>query len=164
MEGAVARLPQLVEICKRHGAMLVVDDSHGVGVLGKGGRGTVEHFGLMGQVDVITGTLGKALGGAAGGYVAGSQRLIDLLIQRSRPSLFSNALPATVAYSANKAIEIVERALERHVRYRADQVEKWAAKVAAGVLRYTTKPRGDGSLDGDVTCSRSPRVVLGCGF
>jgi glycine C-acetyltransferase len=120
MEGAVAKLPQLVEICKRHEAMLVVDDSHGVGVLGKGGRGTVEHFGLMGQVDVITGTLGKGLGGAAGGYVAGSQKLIDLLIQRSRPSLFSNALPATVSYSANKAIEIVEREPQRVAKLHAN--------------------------------------------
>lgn len=115
MEGAVAKLPQLADVCKRYDAMLVVDDSHGVGVLGKGGRGTVEHYNLFGdeRIDIITGTLGKALGGAAGGYVAGKQHVIDLLTQRSRPSLFSNALPATVAYSANKAIEIVEREPQR---------------------------------------------------
>ena len=79
---------------------MVVDDSHGVGVLGETGRGTVEHYGLLGQVDVITGTLGKALGGAAGGYVAASEEVCDLLAQRSRPQLFSNALPPTVACSA----------------------------------------------------------------
>jgi glycine C-acetyltransferase len=109
MEGDVARLPELHDLCLRYDAMLVVDDSHGVGVLGHGGRGTPEHFGLLGKIDVLTGTLGKALGGAAGGYVAASQKAIELLEQRARPSLFSNALPATVACSARRAIEVVER-------------------------------------------------------
>ncbi len=113
MEGAVAKLPQILDLCRRYDAMLIVDDSHGHGVLGERGRGTPDFFNLVGQIDVITGTLGKALGGAAGGFVAGKQHLIDLLIQRSRPSLFSNALPATVAHSANKAIEIVEREPQR---------------------------------------------------
>ena len=108
MEGDVAKLPELVDLCKKYDAMLVVDDSHGIGVLGKTGRGTPEHFGVLGQVDVITGTLGKALGGAAGGYIATSARAIEMLEQRARPSLFSNALPATVACSARKAIEVVQ--------------------------------------------------------
>jgi glycine C-acetyltransferase len=75
----------------------VVDDSHSTGVLGKTGRGTAEHFGMLGQIDIITSTLGKALGGAAGGFVAGSAALCDYLTQRGRPQLFSNALPTTVA-------------------------------------------------------------------
>lgn len=108
MEGDVAKLPELVDLCSQHNAMLVVDDSHGVGVLGKSGKGTHEHFDLVGKIDVLTGTLGKALGGAAGGYVAASAKAIEVLEQRARPSLFSNALPATVAYSAHKAIEVVE--------------------------------------------------------
>jgi glycine C-acetyltransferase len=108
MEGSLAKLPQIVELAERYGAVTIVDDSHGTGVMGKTGRGTIEHFGLEGKVDILTGTLGKALGGAAGGFVAGSRALVDTLIQRSRTQLFSNALPATVAASALKAIELLE--------------------------------------------------------
>ncbi len=107
MEGDLAKLPEIVELAREFDAVVVVDDSHGVGVLGETGRGTVEHFGLLGEVDVITGTLGKALGGAAGGYVASSEEVCDLLAQRSRPQLFSNALPPTVACSALKAVELM---------------------------------------------------------
>jgi len=128
MEGDVARLPELIDLCKRHDAMLVLDDSHGIGVLGKGGRGTTEYFDCFGQVDIITGTLGKSLGGAAGGFVAASQNAIKVLEQRSRPSLFSNALPATVACSARKAIEIVENEPGRVAR-----LHKNVAKIRAGL-------------------------------
>ncbi len=107
MEGDLAKLPEIVELGREFDAVVIVDDSHGVGVLGETGRGTVEHFGLLGEVDVITGTLGKALGGAAGGYVASSAEVCDLLAQRSRPQLFSNALPPTVACSALRAIEVM---------------------------------------------------------
>jgi len=108
MEGDLAKLPEMAALAKKYGAITVVDDSHGTGVMGKTGRGTIEHYGLTGEIDVITGTLGKALGGAAGGFVAGSNALIDTLIQRSRPQLFSNALPATVACSALEAIEYLD--------------------------------------------------------
>ena len=84
------------------------DDSHGTGVLGRSGRGTAEHYGMLGQVDIITSTLGKALGGAAGGFTAGPSPLADYLTQRSRPQLFSNALPPTVAGSALAAVRHVE--------------------------------------------------------
>jgi glycine C-acetyltransferase len=107
MEGDLARLPEIVELAREFGAVVIVDDSHGVGVLGETGRGTVEHFGLLGEVDAITGTLGKALGGAAGGYVASSEEVCDLLAQRSRPQLFSNALPPTVACSALRAVQVM---------------------------------------------------------
>jgi glycine C-acetyltransferase len=107
MEGDLAKLPEIVELAREFGAVVIVDDSHGVGVLGETGCGTVEHFGLLGEVDVITGTLGKALGGAAGGYVAASDEVCDILAQRSRPQLFSNALPPTVACSARRAIELM---------------------------------------------------------
>jgi glycine C-acetyltransferase len=105
MEGSIAPLPDLVELCRRHDAVLMVDDSHATGVLGEHGRGTAEHFGLLGEIDLITSTLGKALGGAAGGFVAGSAAACDYLTQRARPQLFSNALPPTVAASALASIE-----------------------------------------------------------
>lgn len=113
MEGSVAKLPQLLQIAKDHDAILIMDDSHATGVLGKTGRGTAEHFGVLGEVDVITSTLGKALGGAAGGFVAGSSALCDTLTQRSRPQLFSNALPPTVAASALASVEFIEQHPER---------------------------------------------------
>ena len=97
MEGDIARLPDILELAERYDAIVAMDDSHASGVLGKTGRGTAEHHGVLGQVDIITSTLGKALGGAAGGFTASSAALTDYLTQRSRPQLFSNALPCTVA-------------------------------------------------------------------
>jgi glycine C-acetyltransferase len=108
MEGAIAELPDLIELCRKHQAVLVVDDSHATGVLGDQGRGTAEHFDVLGEVDIITSTLGKALGGAAGGFVAASAAVCDYLTQRARPQLFSNALPPTVAGSALASIEYLE--------------------------------------------------------
>lgn len=108
MEGSIAKLPDILQIARDHGAIVIVDDSHATGVLGELGRGTAEHFGVLGEVDVITSTLGKALGGAAGGFVAGSAELTDYLTQRSRPQLFSNALPPTVAASALAAVQFAE--------------------------------------------------------
>lgn len=118
MEGAIAKLPDILEIAREHHAIVAVDDSHASGVLGKNGRGTAEHFGVVGDVDIITSTLGKALGGAAGGFVAGSAELADILTQRSRPQLFSNALPPTVAASALAAVQFVEAHPERVARLR----------------------------------------------
>ncbi len=118
MEGAIAKLPDLLDLCRKHGAILVVDDSHGTGVLGPRGRGTAEHFGMVGEVDIITSTLGKALGGAAGGFVAGTAAVCDYLTQRARPQLFSNALPPTVAASALASIEYLETHPDRVTRLR----------------------------------------------
>ena len=107
MEGDLARLPEIVELARAHDAIVIVDDSHGTGVMGATGRGVAEHFGLLGEVDVITSTLGKALGGAAGGFVASSNEVCDLLSQRSRPQLFSNAIPPPVACGALAAVRVL---------------------------------------------------------
>lgn len=118
MEGDIARLPEIVALARKYDAVVAMDDSHATGVLGKTGRGTAEHFGMLGQVDIITSTLGKALGGAAGGFTAGPASLIDYLTQRSRPQLFSNALPPTVAASALAAVQYAERHPELVTRLR----------------------------------------------
>jgi len=138
MEGDVAKLPDLVELARKYDAVLAVDDSHATGVLGKTGRGTAEHYDMLGQVDVITSTLGKALGGAAGGFTAGPAALTDYLTQRSRPQLFSNALPPTVAASALAAVQYVEAhpqlvsRLHQSARYFREQLLSLGFKPLAG--------------------------------
>jgi glycine C-acetyltransferase len=151
MEGSIADLPTMRRLCDEHNAILVVDDSHGHGVMGKTGRGTHEHWnmlgtpalragsdrhaergGTQGEVDIFTGTLGKALGGAAGGFIAGPQRAIDMIIQRGRPTLFSNALPVSVACSAKKAIEIMLREPQRVQRLRDNVAYARSQITAAG--------------------------------
>ena len=132
MEGDIARLADILELARAHDAIVVVDDSHGSGVLGATGRGTAEHCGVFGQVDVITSTLGKALGGAAGGFTAGPAALADYLTQRSRPQLFSNALPPTVAASALAAVKLVEAHPERVARLHENARYFRAAIAEAG--------------------------------
>ncbi len=109
MEGDICKLPDMLELADKYDAVVAVDDSHATGVLGATGRGTPEHYGLHGQVPIITSTLGKALGGAAGGFTAGPHKLTDYLTQRSRPMLFSNALPPTTAAHSLAAIEYLEQ-------------------------------------------------------
>ena len=132
MEGSTCKLPQLLQVARDHDAVLAVDDSHATGVLGRTGRGTAEHYGVLGEVDIITSTLGKALGGAAGGFVAGPASLADLLTQRSRPQLFSNALPPTVAASALAAVRFLESNPERVQKLRDNTAWFRAAITEAG--------------------------------
>ncbi len=112
MDGVIANLAEICDLADRYEAMVMVDDSHAVGFMGQRGRGTHEHAGVMDRVDVITGTLGKALGGASGGYTSGKMSIIDLLRQRSRPYLFSNSLAPVIAATSIRVLELIDSATE----------------------------------------------------
>lgn len=112
MDGVIARLSEICGLAERYSALVMIDDSHAVGFLGANGRGTHEYRGVMGRVDIITGTMGKALGGASGGYTSGRKEIIDLLRQRSRPYLFSNTLAPMVAAASIKAINLISSSPE----------------------------------------------------
>jgi len=138
MEGDLAPLPQICELATRYRAVVVVDDSHGTGVMGPTGRGTPEHFGLHGRIDIITSTLGKALGGAAGGFTAGPRALCDYLTQRARPHLFYSALPPTVAVSSLAAVRFLTahpervQTLRENTAYFREQVQAAGFKPLPG--------------------------------
>jgi glycine C-acetyltransferase len=112
MDGYLAPLPEICSLAERYDAMVMVDDSHAVGFMGAGGRGTHEHHGVMGRIDAITGTLGKALGGASGGYVSGRKELVAMLRQRSRPYLFSNSVAPPIAAASLKVLDLIRSAGE----------------------------------------------------
>lgn len=120
MDGVVADLAGVVALAKKHGALTMVDDSHAIGFIGAKGRGTPEKCGVLGQIDLITGTLGKALGGASGGYVAGSKEAVSLLRQRARPYLFSNSLMPAIAHATLAALELLEKSGDRRTRLEAN--------------------------------------------
>jgi len=130
MDGYLAKLPEITALAQRHGALVMVDDCHATGFMGPQGRGTPAHFGV--EVDILTGTLGKALGGALGGYIAGPQPVIDLLRQRARPYLFSNALPPAVVGAALAALDIVEGADDLRAQLFANAAHWRAGLSAAG--------------------------------
>jgi len=148
MEGDIASLDKIVPLCEQYGALLIVDDSHGVGVCGPRGLGVAEHLGVHGRIDCMTGTLGKALGGAAGGYVASRRSLVELMVQKSRPQLFSNALPPATAAAATKAIEILTRDSTR--------IEKLRENVRT--MREGLKARGFETVEGP---SAITPIILG---
>ena len=112
MDGYIAKLPEICDLADKYDAMVMIDDSHAVGFMGKQGRGTHEHHGVMDRIDIITGTLGKALGGASGGYTSGRKAIIDLLRQRSRPYLFSNTLAPPIAAASLKVLELLTESSE----------------------------------------------------
>lgn len=142
MEGDIAKLPEIVALAEKYNAVLIVDDSHGVGVMGKNGRGTAEHFGLEDKVDVITGTLGKALGGAAGGYVAGPAYVTEQLVQAARPHIFSNAISPATAGSALAALDLLEKEPAR-----AESLRQKTAYFRAGLIKLGYSPlEGDSAI------------------
>ena len=129
MDGYMAPLAEICELAERHDAMVMVDDSHAVGFIGPNGRGTHEHHGVMGRVDAITGTLGKALGGASGGYVSGRRELVAMLRQRSRPYLFSNSVAPPIAAASLKVLELLRTAGDLRQRL-ADNTKLFRSRMA----------------------------------
>src|SRR2546430_3737712 len=129
MDGYMAPLPEIVELADRHDALVMVDDSHAVGFVGENGRGTHEHHGVMGRIDAITGTLGKALGGASGGYVSGRRELVAMLRQRSRPYLFSNSVAPPIAAASLKVLELLRTAGDLRQRL-ADNTKLFRSRMA----------------------------------
>ena len=116
MDGTYAKLDKICELAEKYDALVMVDDCHATGFVGENGKGTPEHFGVEGKIDILTGTLGKALGGASGGFVCAKENVVQLLKQRSRPYLFSNALSPSIVKATLQAIEIVEKEPDRRVR------------------------------------------------
>jgi glycine C-acetyltransferase len=116
MDGTVAPLPGICDLADKYNAMVMVDDSHAVGFMGREGRGTPEYTNVMGRVDILTGTLGKALGGACGGYTSASKAIVDLLRQRSRPYLFSNSLPPAIVAAARETLAILKTSADLRTR------------------------------------------------
>lgn len=137
MDGIIAPLREICDLAERYGALVMIDDSHAVGFMGKTGRGTHEHCGVMGRIDIISGTLGKALGGASGGYIAARKPIVDLLRQRSRPYLFSNTLAPVITAASLATLELIEKStalrdkLESNTRF---------FRAALGTAGLTLKP------------------------
>jgi glycine C-acetyltransferase len=138
MDGYIAKLPEICDLAEKHDAMVMIDDSHAVGFMGKTGRGTHEHCGVMDRVDIITGTLGKALGGASGGYTSGKKEIIDLLRQRSRPYLFSNSVAPPIVAASIKAIDMLTQStslrdkLMDNTRYFREKIQSIGLEVLPG--------------------------------
>lgn len=137
MDGDLAKLPEICELADQHKAIVMVDDSHATGILGPGGRGSAEQLRVLDRIDIITSTLGKALGGAAGGFTTGRKEVIEFLRQRSRPYLFSNSLPPMIASAALKAVELIASSNDLRDRLHANAGELRAKLEAAG---FTLKP------------------------
>jgi len=137
MDGLIAPLKEICDLAEKYGALVMIDDSHAVGFMGKTGRGTHEHCGVVGRIDVISGTLGKALGGASGGYLSGKKEIIDLLRQRSRPYLFSNSLAPVIAAASVATLDLITRSTALR-----DQLEENTRFFRAGLAAagLTIKP------------------------
>lgn len=155
MDGYICNLPDLCDLADKYNAMVMVDDSHAVGFMGKTGRGTHEHHDVIERIDIITGTLGKALGGASGGYTSGRKEIVDLLRQRSRPYLFSNTLAPPIVSGSLKALELIQGStalrdkLETNTQFFREEIAKLGLDVLPGehpivpVMFYDAKVAAD---------------------
>jgi glycine C-acetyltransferase len=152
MEGDLAPLPRIVELAKRYGAMVFVDDAHGIGVCGKTGRGTAEEFGLLGQIDCIVGTLGKAIGGAAGGFISGSKEMVAYMRQKGRPYIFSNSLPPSIVLGSMAAFDLLRkdksivRRLHDNTAYFRSEIVKLGFKIIKGTHPIVPIMLGEASV------------------
>ena len=157
MEGYLADLPKLKELAEKYGALLFVDDAHAVGVLGSTGAGTPEHYGLHGQVDILSGTFGKALGGAVGGYIAGKKELIELLRQKSRTYMFSNSVPPSVVVATSTVLDLIKNNLEllekskENAKYFRDGAKKLGFDVLEGIHPIVPVMLGDAKITQEVS-------------
>jgi glycine C-acetyltransferase len=170
MDGYLTDLPAICDLAERHDAMVMVDDSHAVGFMGVQGRGTHEHHGVMGRVDILTGTLGKAMGGASGGYVSGRKEIVDLLRQRSRPYLFSNTVAPAVVGGSLKAIELLERStelrdrLEENTGFFRSEMASAGLEVLPGEHPIVPVMLGDAALAGRIAEAMLAKGVYVIGF
>ena len=170
MDGYIANLQGICDLADKYNALVMVDDSHAVGFMGKTGRGTHEHCGVMGRVDVFTGTLGKALGGASGGYTSGRKEIIDLLRQRSRPYLFSNTIAPTIAAASLKCLEMLSRStalrdkLEDNTRFFREGVQKAGLTIKPGTHPIVPVMLGDAALSQKFAAKMLEKGVYVIGF
>ena len=152
MDGYVANLPAICELAEKHGALVMVDDSHAVGFMGKTGRGTHEYHGVAGRIDILTGTLGKALGGASGGYTSGRKEIIELLRQRSRPYLFSNTLAPPIAGASLKVLDMLTESnalrdkLEANTKFFREEMTRRGFQILPGTHPIVPIMIGDAAL------------------
>jgi glycine C-acetyltransferase len=152
MDGYIAPLREICDLAERHGALVMVDDSHGVGFMGPGGRGTPEHFSVVDRVDIVTGTLGKALGGGTGGYTSGRREIIELLRQRSRPYLFSNSLPPAIAAASIASLDLITRSpdlrekLHANTKFFREGLANSGLEIRPGTHPIVPVMLGDASL------------------
>ena len=170
MDGDIAPLERICDLADQYGAMVMVDDSHATGFTGKTGRGSIEHCGVMGRVDVVTSTLGKALGGASGGFTSGRQEIVDMLRQRSRPYLFSNTVAPAIVGAAIKAFEMLSATTERRDVLESNTMHFREAMTAAGFqIRPGVHPivpimLGEARLAGTMADSLLERGIYVIGF
>ncbi len=170
MDGSIADLKTICDLAERYDALVMVDDSHAVGVIGKTGRGTHEYHDVLGRVDILTGTLGKALGGASGGYTSGRKEIIELLRQRSRPYLFSNSLAPVIAATSIKALDLLTESDELLKRLRANtaffraEMAKTGLILLPGVHPIVPVMLGDARVAADMADRLLERGVYVVGF
>ncbi|HEX4646693.1 MAG TPA: glycine C-acetyltransferase, partial [Verrucomicrobiae bacterium] len=170
MDGYIANLPAICDLAEKHDALVMVDDSHAVGFMGKRGRGTHEHHKVMGRVDIITGTLGKALGGASGGYTSGRKEIIEFLRQRSRPYLFSNTVAPSIVAGSIKAIELLSEAtelrdkLEANTKFFRQEMAKLGFNILPGEHPIVPIMLGDAALATRVADAMLAKGVYVIGF